>query len=257
MHLLSSRPSTLTSPAATTAGAPVADAPRLPANVLCVLGMHRSGTSCLTGSLQQAGIFLGDCHTWNPYNRKGNRENQRIVDLNDRVLAENGGAWNRPPAVVNWSSSSLETARSLLADHADAAVFGFKDPRTLLVLAGWKPVCPRMQFIGVFRHPLAVADSLARRDGMSSGDALALWYHYNLRLYEQWQQRSFPVLCFDEPQAEFNAKLAAVLRDVGLGSPDRCDGFYDPGLRTAQFSGRGGLTWRIRLLHRKLRRIAR
>ena len=38
----------------------------MPDRVVCILGMHRSGTSCLTGSLQQAGLFLGDCHTWNP-----------------------------------------------------------------------------------------------------------------------------------------------------------------------------------------------
>ena len=257
MHSFPSRPSTLTSPAAMTSSVPVTDTSRLPARVLCVLGMHRSGTSCLTGSLQQAGICLGDCHTWNPYNRKGNRENQRIVDLNDRVLAENGGAWNHPPVTVKWSASALMSARALLADHADSAVFGFKDPRTLLVLDGWKTVCPHLQFIGVFRHPLAVADSLARRDGMSTQDALALWYQYNRRLYQQWQRGSFPVLCFDAPQAEFNAKLADVLREAGMGSPENCSSFYDPDLRSAQASGTGGLPWRIRMLLRKLQRIAR
>ncbi len=256
MHSVPSRPSKLTSPAVMTCSVPV-DTPRLPANVLCVLGMHRSGTSCLTGSLQQAGIVLGDCHTWNPYNRKGNRENQRIVDLNDRVLAENGGAWNRPPAVVNWSEPTLASARALLADHADTTVFGFKDPRTLLVLDGWKTVCPHMQFVGVFRHPLAVADSLARRDGMSTEQALLLWYEYNRRLYQQWQKGSFPVLCFDESQAEFSTKLADTLREFGMGKPEHCGGFYDPELRSSQSTGRGGLSWRIRLLLLKLRRIAR
>ena len=71
-----------------------------PLEILCVLGMHRSGTSCLTGSLQEAGLYLGDCHTWNPHNLKGNRENQEIVDINDRVLADNGGAWDAPPERV-------------------------------------------------------------------------------------------------------------------------------------------------------------
>ncbi len=28
-------------------------------DAIAVLGMHRSGTSCLTGLLEQAGVFLG------------------------------------------------------------------------------------------------------------------------------------------------------------------------------------------------------
>ena len=60
--------------------------------VICVLGMHRSGTSCLVGSLQKAGLHLGKHHTWNRYNRKGNRENQDIVDLNRAVLEFSGGS---------------------------------------------------------------------------------------------------------------------------------------------------------------------
>ena len=60
-----------------------------PRRVIAILGMHRSGTSCLTGSLQEAGLELGEHHTWNPYNRKGNRENQDFVDLHDAILAAN------------------------------------------------------------------------------------------------------------------------------------------------------------------------
>jgi hypothetical protein len=32
---------------------------------MALLGMHRSGTSCLTGSLQLKGLFRGDVHEWN------------------------------------------------------------------------------------------------------------------------------------------------------------------------------------------------
>jgi len=28
-----------------------------------ILGMHRSGTSCLAGSLQEAGLYLGEVNT--------------------------------------------------------------------------------------------------------------------------------------------------------------------------------------------------
>ncbi len=41
-----------------------------------ILSMHRSGTSCLAGSLQQGGMYLGDVYEHSPHNIKGNRGNQ-------------------------------------------------------------------------------------------------------------------------------------------------------------------------------------
>ena len=64
---------------------------------ILILGMHRSGTSCLAGSLQKRGVFLGQVHEVNPHNRKGNRENQRLVDLNTKILQYNHADWDRPP----------------------------------------------------------------------------------------------------------------------------------------------------------------
>ena len=40
---------------------------------ICVVGMHRSGTSCLTGIMQRMGIELGEVFTENEFNKKGNR----------------------------------------------------------------------------------------------------------------------------------------------------------------------------------------
>ena len=41
---------------------------------LLILGMHRSGTSCLAGMLRDAGVFMGEVSEANAYNRKGNLE---------------------------------------------------------------------------------------------------------------------------------------------------------------------------------------
>ena len=66
-------------------------------NVVIILGMHRSGTSCLAGSLQESGIYLPDASAENKYNRKGNRENHLIMQLNDDILAFNDASWDAPP----------------------------------------------------------------------------------------------------------------------------------------------------------------
>jgi hypothetical protein len=44
-------------------------------NGVIVLGMHRSGTSCLAGMLQSAGFHTEAVEEWSPDNNKGSREN--------------------------------------------------------------------------------------------------------------------------------------------------------------------------------------
>ena len=69
---------------------------------VAVLGMHRSGTSSLAGSLEEAGLHLGEVVTRADHNQKGNRESLAMRDLNDRLLEHNGGAWDRPPPALAW-----------------------------------------------------------------------------------------------------------------------------------------------------------
>ncbi len=219
--------------------------------------MHRSGTSCLTGSLQEAGLYLGDHHTWNPYNLKGNRENQFIVDINDSVLAANGAAWDRPPSgPVRWSEQAQHAARELFARYAAQSPFGFKDPRTLLVLDGWRDLFPHMQFIGIFRHPVAVAASLRNRNGMPHEQGLDLWYEYNRRLLRVHTGRPFPVLCFDEAPDDFQEKLYDVLKEMGFDAAAWRGEFFDEALRSAESGERMEIPWRVRRLHRKLQKLA-
>jgi hypothetical protein len=78
--------------------------------VVCVLGMHRSGTSLLTGALRLLGVHLGSDENLLPSdeeaNRKGFWENRRIVDLNDALLSRLGGDWhNLPEFPPDWFSS--------------------------------------------------------------------------------------------------------------------------------------------------------
>jgi hypothetical protein len=214
--------------------------------------MHRSGTSCLTGSLQDAGVDLGECHTWNPFNLKGNRENQDFVDLHDDILAGNDGAWDRPPPRVAWAPAHVARARELLARYDGVKVMGFKDPRTLLVLDGWKAITDRLEFVGIFRHPNAVAGSLKRRSQMVRREALGLWYTYNKQLYREYSLKPFPLLCFDDPEAVFQAKLDEVIARMGLSRPESEQQFYDQELKLYDGAAGGRLPWRVRRLYGKL-----
>jgi hypothetical protein len=225
----------------------------LPSRVVCVLGMHRSGTSCLTGSLQEAGLFLGDCHTWNPHNLKGNRENQNFVDLHDDILQENGGAWDAPPRDAVWSERHSRWAFDLLRDNASMPVFGFKDPRALLVLAGWKAVFPHIEFVGICRHPNEVVRSLAKRGAIEREKALHLWYTYNRVLYREYKKKPFPLLCFDDDEEVLQDKISRVAVQLELVASKEAQNFYSPELRTARNTQQQSLPWKVRLLYHKLK----
>jgi hypothetical protein len=223
-----------------------------PARVVAILGMHRSGTSCLTGSLQEAGLFLGECHTWNKHNEKGNRENQKFVDLHDAILEANGGAWDVPPSKVVWREEHKARARALLAEHAGEPSFGFKDPRALLVLDGWKLLFPKMEFIGIYRHPNAVAMSLAKRSSKSREESLKLWYDYNSIMYREFKKHSFPILNFDDDEAVLDEKIFRIAGEMGLSRQNGEQKFYTADLRHNDGSGGPALPWRVRRLYKKL-----
>jgi hypothetical protein len=226
-----------------------------PARVICVLGMHRSGTSCLAGSLEQQGLFLGDVNTAAPFNRRGNRESFDIMHLQGDILEANGGAWDRPPAVVEWHAEHFERARGLLAEHAGRPLWGFKDPRTLLTLAGWRALVPDLQPAGIFRHPLRVAQSLASRNQLDLETSLALWRAYNERLVELHSQDAFPIVSFDDEPPVLEANLRKAGELLGLEPPPPDEPFFTDELRNSPAEG-GSLPADVEALYERLRALA-
>jgi hypothetical protein len=226
-----------------------------PARVVCVLGMHRSGTSWLIGSLQQRGLFLGKHHTWNEYNLRGNRENQDIWELHDSILKANGGAWDRPPPAVDWKPEHFEQAKRILAEYAEHPVWGFKDPRTLLTLDGWLKLVPDLEPVGIFRHPARVARSLERRDEMPREHALDLWLLYNRRLLELHRRQRFPILSFDENAATLEKKLSQAAGILGLDAGAVDDPFFAEELRQAPADDEA-LPDAVQQLHVGLKRVS-
>ena len=146
-----------------------------------ILGMHRSGTSCLAGSLEQAGLYLGEVNKKAPHNARGNRENRDIMDLNDLVLSSAGGSWDNPPHPwIHWSADQIAARDALIATYPTDKVWGFKEPRTLFTLDGWLDALPNTQLVGTFRHPMAVAQSLKARNGFSIERGLDLWLAFKM-----------------------------------------------------------------------------
>lgn len=205
------------------------------ARPLLILGMHRSGTSCLAGCMEEAGLYLGAVNKAAPFNKKGNRENRDVMALNDAVLRSAGAAWNAPPATAPvWSDEARATLQSLAASYPADRAWGLKDPRVLLTLDGWiEALNPR--FVGTFRHPVEVCASLRRRaeawkSPMDAEEALSLWTAYNERLAELHERSPFPVLRYDQPVEDYYEKVRSLARALGLPAPDAI-GFLDRDLK--------------------------
>jgi len=225
-----------------------------PAPIICILGMHRSGTSCLTGSLQQAGLHLGKYHSWNLYNQKGNRENQDIVDFHEQLLRDNQASWDQPPRKLRFGKQDVDTARSLITNYQGEGRWGFKDPRSLLALELWQQAAVELQYVGIFRHPRSVARSLSHRSGgrMTEDDGFKLWLKYNKILYAAYRRQPFPILCFDWEEQKFHDKLDKVIAGLGLQAGTDTQRFYTKDLMTFEGGLWDGVPWRVRRLYRKL-----
>lgn len=156
--------------------------------IVCVLGMHRSGTSVATRMLNLLGASLGpadlllDAASDNP---KGFWESRPIIALNNEILARLGGNCVRLPAFpAGWESAPQlddlrDRARSVLgAAFGDATLWAWKDPRTCLTLPFWQRLLPPMRYVVCLRQPADVAGSLERRSGMPRERGIYLWLAY-------------------------------------------------------------------------------
>ena len=183
---------------------------------VAVIGMHRSGTSCLAGCLEDLGLSLGEVVTSAPHNKKGNRENPRFWPVHDAVLQRVGAAWDAPPAEpVVWTPQEKADLKAVLADYdALPLPWGFKDPRATVLLDGWFEILPDLRLIGSIRHPLAAAGSLTARNGFDLERGLSIWAGYNRALLRWRDEIAFDVIDYDA--ADYEARVRAGAQRLGL-----------------------------------------
>jgi hypothetical protein len=223
--------------------------------VLLVLGMHRSGTSCLAGSLQEAGLFLGDVLTAAPHNVKGNRENREIMNFQEDLLRDNGGSWDAPPPRFSWSAEHRARRDAIIESYGDAPLWGFKDPRTLLTIDLWREALPHLRAVGTFRHPLSVARSLQKRDGGELQKWLDLWMLYNERLLRYQKELRFPLLSFDSGDDTYRAALRRIACELHLRAPSQQE-FFVPNLRHQRHAVADLMPPEVAELYTRLQEIA-
>ncbi len=218
-----------------------------------ILGMHRSGTSCLAGIMQAAGVELGEVRRSSTHNPKGNRELPAVWRLNDAILAESGGSWKEPRRSLRWRLEHEHERDRILSGLGRHSIWGIKDPRLLFTLDFWTAGLSSYRVVAIFRHPVRVAKSLFAREALPQHQALALWSSYNQRLIDLYQRRPFPVVCFDAAAETLRRSCASLLVRLGLG--DRVDAgvaFFEEHLRRHRDSHGAAETEEAMALYRRL-----
>lgn len=172
-------------------------------SVVCVLGMHRSGTSLVSRIVNLLGFSVGlDAHLMAPEecNPKGFWEHTQITSINEEILSRLGGSWHQPPSFFEgWESEASfgdlrQKARSVIeADFGNVDSWSWKDPRGCLTLPFWQRLLPHMIYVIILRNPVDVALSLKKRDQFSLEKGIDLWLkHVTFALrYTSAQPRIF------------------------------------------------------------------
>lgn len=208
---------------------PSAPSTKPPRTAYLVLGMHRSGTSALANLLALAGADLPrDVMPADVHNARGYFEPWRIAVFNDRRLAAAGTSWDDPFAAFA-SPPADEDAWRDEARRLFRAQFGrrlrplLKDPRVSVLANLWRPLLESeglalRVFIPV-RHPLAVAGSLAARDGFPPRKSVMVWMAYMLAAEAASRDLPRAFVDYDALLEDWRPGLAGAEAQVGEPLP--------------------------------------
>lgn len=209
-----------------------------------MLGMHRSGTSATARLLGELGCdFGGELLSGRVDNPGGYFEHRAVVEAHNDFLRAVGREWDDPrPWQEEFGSAAAREARRSLEeiferDFSERDLWVLKDPRLCRLLPLWDGILARadVRFVVVHRHPLAVARSLQRRDGMQRERALLLWMRHVLEAERSTRVWKRAYVRFEELMADPGKTIPGMMKGLGLSHRfDRWSGAADQALESSQ-----------------------
>ena len=160
----------------------------MPGITLFVLGMHRSGTSAMTGALNICGAWVGneaELTQASVENPNGFWERRDIREICDKLLQSAGADWWKiagfdPKAIPRTIlTEQRRKFQKIILTLDEYETWVIKEPRLCLLLPVLRQYVRNPVCIYMYRNPLEVARSLQVRNGFSISSGLALWQVYN------------------------------------------------------------------------------
>jgi hypothetical protein len=168
-------------------------------------------------------VMPGDAH-----NAKGYFEPWRIAVFNDERLRAAGGAWDDVfgfpfrPLPRREERQWLSRAEALFEEEYDQVRHPLlKDPRVTILMPFWRTLFEDLDIAArcviPVRHPLAVAGSLARRNGFAPEKSVLIWTAYMLaaEAYTRDLPRAF--VSYDDLLADWRTEVAKI--EAAHGAP--------------------------------------
>lgn len=194
---------------------------KLKPKAICIVGMHRSGTSVISRLINLLGFYLGEdsnlmrSKTDNP---EGFWERNDIFDFHERILALFKMKWDTPiPLPAQWTNLDEikifreELTELIVRNFSNHKAWAWKDPRTSILLALWKEVLYDLDIpfscLVSIRNPLDVAKSLETRNGFPHEKSYGIWFNYNISLLYEILSIPHAVISYDHLINNWQAEL--------------------------------------------------
>ena len=198
--------------------------------IVCVVGMHRSGTSMVARMLKECGLYLGDEKDLIQAaedNTEGFWENIKFLNLNEEILSEMGGSWDIPPVLdAGWEVSPRLVNTHIKASNlieqfsSESNHWGWKDPRSSLTIPFWKRNIPDLKIVFCLRNPYEVHRSLTKRGYASSHFSYSLWVKYNQQVLWDTSPKERIITHFDSFFSDPYFELRRLINFIGLNVSD-------------------------------------
>lgn len=201
---------------------------------ICILGMHRSGTSVVTRAINLLGAYLGedaDLMTHSSDNPEGYWERNDIVNLHDRILAYFKKSWDTAvPLPNNWHKSEEikpfreELIEMLKKNFSDQRLWAWKDPRTAILLDMWKDVLKELGIelscVFTVRNPIGVAKSLHKRNDFPYDKSFGIWFNYNITALRKISDIPAVFVLYDNFLKDWESELKQCADSLGIQWPE-------------------------------------
>jgi len=201
---------------------------------ICVLGVHRSGTSTVTRGLNLLGGYLGeekDLMRALPENPEGFWERLDIYYLQERLLAVLQRDWAATaPLPDDWQTAAEvqplkdELASLVETNFAGRPLWLWKDPRTCLLLPLWREVLAArgidLKVVFVVRSPLDIARSLGKRNGFTLEKGMGIWFNQTLAALQGCMGLDSIFLSYDRFLDDWETELKTCAAGLGIVWPD-------------------------------------
>ena len=186
-----------------------------------ILGMHRSGTSVLSGLVSLQGFYLGaDEMPPREDNPMGFFENMKVYRLNQSILEAYGTSWDDYLFTMDQIKPDDLHQYELAAKEIIKEEFGpvkrvfIKDPRMCILFPLWEKALTKMGFnikvILAYRSPMEVAHSLKTRNEMALEKSFLMWSHYFFQAEKSSRQYERMVVHYSNDFQDMGAFFASL-----------------------------------------------